>query len=108
MDPGDLALLIPIIAVSIPILAVWTRHRQRIVEMQLQSTAHLSAEKAAQNMTDWHALEERVRVLERIVTAEGYDVGRQIEALREGYGVAAASPPRRSTDGQTPNIAIGG
>ncbi|MBW8755813.1 MAG: hypothetical protein JF595_17030, partial [Sphingomonadales bacterium] len=46
-------------------------------------TAHLSAEKAAQYAAHNRELEERVRVLERIVTDKGYDVAAQIEALRD-------------------------
>jgi hypothetical protein len=41
------------------------------------------AEKAAQYATSNKALEDRVAVLERIVTDRGYDVATQIEALRD-------------------------
>ena len=44
MDP----ILIPILALSIPIVAIWTKHRQKIAEMQIDATARMSAEKAAQ------------------------------------------------------------
>lgn len=80
---GILALLIPILALSIPLVALWTRHQQKIAEMQVRSTAELSAEKAAQYAAHTAAIEERVRVLERIVTDKGYDVATQIEALRD-------------------------
>ena len=46
-------------------------------------TAQLSAEKAAQYAAHNQQLEERVRVLERIVTDRGYDIAAQIEALRD-------------------------
>lgn len=81
MDP----ILIPILALSIPIVAIWTRHRQKIVELEVQS----AAEKAAQYATHNTQLEERVRVLERIVTDRGYDVATQIEALRDARKVEA-------------------
>lgn len=84
-----LALMIPIIAVSIPIVAIWTRHRQKIAEMQIKATAELSAEKAAQYAAHTRELEDRVRVLERIVTDRGYDVAAQIEALRDARTVEA-------------------
>ena len=80
---GTLALMIPILAISIPIIAIWTKHRQKIAEMQINATAQMSAEKAAQYAARTQALEERVRVLERIVTDRGYDVATQIEALRD-------------------------
>ena len=80
---GTLALMIPILAISIPIIAIWTKHRQKIAEMQINATAQMSAEKAAQYAARTQALEERVRVLERIVTDKGYDIATQIEALRD-------------------------
>ena len=80
---GELAMLIPILALSIPIVAIWTKHRQKIAEMQVDATATNTAEKAAQYASQMHGLEDRVRVLERIVTDKGYDVASQIEALRD-------------------------
>lgn len=83
MDAGILALLIPIIGVSIPIVAIWSKHRQKMMEMQVGATAEASAEKAAQYASQIQRLEDRVQVLERIVTDKGYDVATQIEALRD-------------------------
>nr|ALG05306.1 hypothetical protein 5H7_002 [uncultured bacterium 5H7] len=80
---GTLALMIPILIFTIPIIAIWTRHQQRIAELQVKATSQLSAEKAAQYAASVRALEERVRVLERIVTDKGYDTAVQIEALRD-------------------------
>lgn len=82
---GGIALMIPILALTIPIVAIWSKHRQKIVELQLQATA----EKAAQYATSNKDLEDRVRVLERIVTDRGYDVATQIEALRDARKVEA-------------------
>ena len=83
MDNGTLALLIPIIGVSIPIVAIWVKHREKIAEMQVDTTAQATAEKAAQYSAKVQQLEDRVQVLERIVTDKGYDVATQIEALRD-------------------------
>ncbi|MDT0508711.1 hypothetical protein [Novosphingobium sp. MMS21-SN21R] len=82
MGPDTLAPLIPIVALMIPIVAIWTKHRTKIAEMQISATAELSAEKAAQYASHTRELEERVRVLERIVTDKGFDTAAQIEALR--------------------------
>ena len=79
MDPGTIGVFIPIIALSIPIVAIWTKHRKDMMQMQLKATAEKAAQYAASNKE----LEERVRVLERIVTDGGYDVATQIEALRD-------------------------
>ena len=80
---GYLALMIPILAMLIPFFAIWTRHRKEVARMEIDATATMSAEKAAQYASHNQALEDRVRVLERIVTDKGYDVATQIEALRD-------------------------
>ncbi|MCZ8171228.1 MAG: hypothetical protein O9272_05765 [Brevundimonas sp.] len=66
-------------------VALWTKHLQKVAEINAQATA----EKAAQYATHNTELEERVRVLERIVTDKGYDVASQIEALRDARKVEA-------------------
>lgn len=87
MDTGTLGVMIPIIAIvmgcSIGLLGVWTKHKQKIAEMQINTTADATAEKAAQYASKVQQLEDRVQVLERIVTDRGYDVATQIEALRD-------------------------
>ncbi|MGN6496255.1 MAG: hypothetical protein ACTHK5_02800 [Tsuneonella sp.] len=80
---GELALLIPLAPFLLGGFAIWTRHQTRMAEARVNSTAELSAEKAAQYSSKVQALEDRVRVLERIVTDRGYDVATQIEALRD-------------------------
>jgi hypothetical protein len=79
----DWAYLIPIIGVSIPIFAIWTSHQRKIAELQVNTTAEHTAEKAAQYASQVQRLEDRVQVLERIVTDKGYDIATQIEALRD-------------------------
>jgi hypothetical protein len=81
MDP----ILIPILALCIPIVAIWAKHKQKIAQIEIEATA----EKAAQYATRNTELEDRVRVLERIVTDKGYDVAAQIEALRDARKVDA-------------------
>ena len=84
---GILALMIPIIALSIPIVAIWSTHQQKIAKMQIGATAEHTAEKAAQYASHIQRLEDRVQVLERIVTDRGYDIATQIEALRDTRAV---------------------
>jgi hypothetical protein len=55
--------------------------------MQIQATSQATAEKAAQYAAHNREIEERLRVLERIVTDKGYDVATQIEALRDQHRV---------------------
>jgi len=78
MDNGTLALLIPILALSIPIIAIWTTHSRKVEEIRAAALTETNAQAAARAQ----ALEERVRVLEAIVTDKSYDVASQIEALR--------------------------
>ena len=80
---GTLAMLIPILALTIPIVAIWTKHQQKLAEMNVRTTAESTAERAAQYASKVQSLEDRVRVLERIVTDGGYNVATQIEALRD-------------------------
>jgi ABC-type phosphate transport system auxiliary subunit len=83
---GELEVLIPIIAVMIPIVALlliplkqWLRMKER----QMELTSSLTAEKTAQYAAHTERLEQRVRVLERIVTDKGMGVAEQIEQLRD-------------------------
>jgi len=55
----------------------------RFREKKLEVEALNAAEKAAQYASRSHELEERVRVLEQIVTDGGAQTAAQIEALRE-------------------------
>lgn len=86
MPMFDFALIIPVMALAIPILVIWTRHRRELLQLELAATA----EKAAQYATSNAQLEERVRVLERIITDGGFDTALQIEALRDQRQVEAS------------------
>jgi anti-sigma regulatory factor (Ser/Thr protein kinase) len=89
MGPDTIWVLIPIMGMMIPIVAIWTKHQQKIAEMQIGVTAENTAEKAAQYATHIQRLEDRVQVLERIVTDRGYDIATRIEALRDTRRVDA-------------------
>lgn len=83
-----LILLAPFIMVS---FIVWLNHNRKIEEKRIDATASQSAEKAAQYASRVQSLEDRVQVLERIVTDGGYDVATQIEALRDTRETDAAA-----------------
>ena len=74
-----------LIFVGLPVVTVlYMAHRFfRFRERKLEVEAGLAAEKAAQYASRSHELEERVRVLEQIVTDGGAQTAAQIEALRE-------------------------
>ena len=70
--------LIPLAAIGIAPFRMWLR----LKEKQLDRQSELAAEKAAQYASHTSELEQRVRVLEQIVTDRGFDTAAQIEALR--------------------------
>ena len=79
-------ILIPILGISCGLLAIFAgaifRPWLKLKERQLELNADNIAEKAAQYAADKGRLEERVAVLERIVTDQGYSLANEIEALR--------------------------
>ena len=62
-----------------PFLKRLLEHRERRMELE----ARMTAEKAAQYAAHTERLEQRVRVLERIVTDKGLEVSDEIEKLRD-------------------------
>lgn len=78
--------LIPILGISCGLLAIFgktfVRPWFKLRERQLELEASMVAEKAAQYAAQTERLEQRVRVLERIVTDRGSDLAGQIEDLR--------------------------
>ena len=79
--------LIVFIVIGLPVLLGvgstifnrWLRFKERQLELQTARTA----EKAAQYAAHTERLEQRVRVLERIVTDKGIVVSDEIEKLRD-------------------------
>ena len=65
------------------IAIIWIVSNRKLEEKRIAATAEGSAEKAAQYASRVGELEQRVEVLERIVTDSGYNVSAQIEALRD-------------------------
>lgn len=78
--------LIIFLVVGVPAILIFGRPYLRrwaeLKEKQLDNESRLAAEKAAQYATANSALEQRVRVLEQIVTDGGIETAAQIEALR--------------------------
>lgn len=80
-------LWIPILGISCGLVAIiagaivrpWIALQQRKLELEAQ----MVAEKAAQYAAHTERLEQRVQVLERIVTDRGVDVAAEIEKLRD-------------------------
>lgn len=80
-------ILIPILGILCGMVAIvggvflkpWFALQQRKMELEAQ----MVAEKAAQYAAQTERLEQRVRVLERIVTDKGIDLANEIEQLRD-------------------------
>ena len=83
----DWGILIPLAGIGIGGLAIWTKHQAKMAELGRSSGADSSAQQAA----TIRALEERVQVLERIVTDKRTDLAAQIEALRDPASVGQAA-----------------
>lgn len=79
MAIGELAVMIPIIALSIPIVAIVARHKRQMVELRIRE---IEAQGGA-GIGNTAAFEDRLRVLERIVTDRGFNLAAEIEALRD-------------------------
>ena len=75
--------LIPITAIVCGIFAGVAKRWIKLKEREMQLSSRMTAEKAAQYAAHTERLEQRVRVLERIVTDKGIDVADEIERLRD-------------------------
>ena len=71
--------LIPLAAIGIAPFKMWLRMKER--QMGIQST--MTAEKSAQYAAHTERLEQRVRVLERIITDQSTGLANEIEDLRD-------------------------
>ena len=71
--------LIPLAAIGIAPFKMWIRMKER----QLMAQTSLTAEKSAQYAAHTERLEQRVRVLERIITDRGVAIAEEIEQLRD-------------------------
>ena len=87
MGPGETIGLVAVAGVVIAVLITigttlhkWIDYKRHRAE--LEAEAH-SAARTERGGAYNELLEDRVRVLERIVTDKGYDVATQIEALRD-------------------------
>lgn len=82
---GPTAVLLAMIIIGLPVLMLMLIANRffRLREKKLEIEARLAAEKAAQYASRSMELEQRVRVLEQIVTDAGAQTANQIEALRQ-------------------------
>ena len=82
MGPGEVFALLIVVLIPTMLLMYMARRFFSFREKQLEANTSMAAEKAAQYATSNAQLEQRVRVLEQIVTDAGAETAAQIEALR--------------------------
>jgi hypothetical protein len=82
--------LIPLAAIGIAPFKMW----MRIKEKQIVAQSELAAEKSAQYAQHMERFEQRLRVIEQIVTDSGAQTAAQIEALRDKERIASKGDVR--------------
>ena len=89
MGPGEVFIALIVIGLPVMFLMVLANRFFKFREKQLEVEAQKAAEKAAQYASRSMELEQRVRVLEQIVTDAGAQTAGQIEALRERQAITS-------------------
>lgn len=82
MGPSEAMIALIVIGLPVMLLMLIANRYFRLREKKLEIEANMAAEKAAQYASRSSELEQRVRVLEQIVTDSGAQTASQIEALR--------------------------
>lgn len=83
MGPAEVFIALIVIGLPVILLMIIANRFFKLREKKLEVEAGMAAEKAAQYASRSTELEQRVRVLEQIVTDGGAQTAAQIEALRE-------------------------
>ena len=93
---GPTNVFIALIVIGFPVMFLTYMARRFFTfrEKQLHAETSLAAEKAAQYAASNAELEQRLRVLEQIVTDGGLQTATQIEALREPKRIEAGEKVR--------------
>jgi NADH:ubiquinone oxidoreductase subunit D len=94
MDPGDAIALIVTILLPTLVIIYLAKRFFAFKEKQLEVNSRVAAERAAEYAVSNKELEQRVRVIEQIVTDGGAQTAAQIEALR------SPSQPKRAREDQ--------
>jgi len=99
MGPAEVMIALIVIGLPVILLMIIANRWFKLREKKLEVEAGLAAEKAAQYASRSMELEQRVRVLEQIVTDRGAETASQIEALRQPR--ISRSPEPASDDATT-------
>ena len=95
---GPAAVMLALVVIGLPTIMIMLIANRyfRYREKRLSVEAMNAAEKAAQYASRSHELEERVRILEQIVTDGGAQTAAQIEALRAAPSLKSGARKRTS------------
>jgi len=88
IGPGEVFVALIIVGLPTIMMMLLVNRYFRLREKKLEVEAGLAAEKAAQYASRTHELEQRLRVIEQIVTDRGLETASQIEALRDRKRIA--------------------
>jgi hypothetical protein len=97
MGPGEVFVALIIVGLPVILLMIIANRFFRLREKKLEVEAAMAAEKAAQYASRSMELEQRVRVLEQIVTDGGAQTAAQIEALRAPRRINRKTAPATGT-----------
>jgi len=92
MQPGDIMALLITILLPTAFLLYLAKRFFSLKEKQLELNSRAAAERAAEYAVSNKDLEQRVRVLEQIVTDGGAQTAAQIEALRKSPALIGRTP----------------
>lgn len=82
MDLAHLALMIPIMALTIPLVAIWTKHLQKIEELRLKAKGQLSEEVKA----ELQQMQEQIQSLRNTSTKFDMSFDAALERLEQRMG----------------------
>lgn len=99
IGPGEVMIALIVVGLPVLMLALAFNRFFKFREKQLEVEATNAAEKAAQYASRSSELEQRVRVLEQIVTDRGVETAAQIEALRKPARIERT--PADASDGKS-------
>jgi len=83
MNPGEFMAFISVVVIPALLVLYIANRFFRLREKKLEIEAMNAAEKAAQYLSHSRDIEDRLRVVEQIVTDGGAETAAQIEALRK-------------------------
>ena len=94
MDSGEFLAFISVVVIPALLVLYVANRFFRLRERKLEIEAMNAAEKAAQYASHSREIEERLRVVEQIVTDGGAQTAAQIEALRDKPRIPSGGQPQ--------------